>query len=293
MTINKKSLAITLLLMVSLLWGTSFILMKQGLIAFGAPELAALRVSFACLFSLPFSLGRIQELKRDQLWKYLLSGALGIFFPAFMFATAQTRVNSSLTGMLNSLSPVCTLIVGTLVFRQSFPKMATVGVMVSFVGCIILALARANGVVVGINYYAFFVVCACCFYAFNINFVKFNLPDVNSITLTSVSLLFVGPVAILFLFSFTNFVPIMQTHPNAWWSLLMVATLALFCTVIAHFLFYRMLRISSPLFASSTTYIMPLVAICWGVLDGELITSGHILGIAFLLAGVYLTVRNK
>lgn len=290
---NKKPLAVILLLIVSLLWGTSFKLIKEGLIAFGPWELGALRVSFACLFSLPFSLTRIQEVKREQLWKFLLSGIVGIFFPAFLFAAAQTRVSSSLTGMLNSLTPICTIIAGRLLFGQRFSKMAIIGVMISSAGCIVLALARANGVVVGINYFALFVVLACCFYALNVNFVKFNLPDVNPLTLTSVSLLLVGGVAIAFLFSFTDFVHIMQTDPHAWQSFSMVGLLALLGTVIAHILFYRMLRISSPLFASSTTYIMPFVAILWGMRDGELLTSGHLIGMVFILTGVYLTTRRR
>src|SRR6218665_1014592 len=292
MTQSKKLLAVILLLVVSLLWGTSFKLIKEGLIAFGAWELGALRVSFACLFSLPFSLVYIREAKREQLWKFLLSGTIGIFFPAFLFAAAQTRVSSSLTGMLNSFTPICTVLVGRLLFRQRFRKAAITGVMISAAGCIVLALARANGTVV-VNYFALFVVVACGLYALNVNFVKFNFPDVNPVALTSVSLLLVGPAASVFLFFFTDFLPIMQTHPRAWQSLSMVALLALLSTVIAHILFYRMLRISSPLFASSTTYIMPFVAILWGIRDGELLTSGHLMGMAFILTGVYLTTRRK
>jgi drug/metabolite transporter (DMT)-like permease len=292
MSQNKNYSAVFLLIILSLIWGTSFILIKQGLKYFPPDVVGALRVTAASLFLLPLALPRLKELKSGDSSKLLLSGLMGIFFPAFMFAWAQTQLNSSVAGILNTLSPVWTMIFGVLLFNQRFRGYALLGVFISFGGTVLLALSRSGGSITGFNLYALLIVGACAFYGANLNYIKFKIVGLSSLTLTSVSLLFVGPLAAAYLFIATDFVTILSQTPDTWKGLGFVLLLALMSTAIANLLFVKLISISTPLFASSVTYIMPIVAVMWGVIDGELLTLWHLVGMALIISGVYLANKK-
>lgn len=292
MSQNKNFSAVFLLIVLSLIWGTSFILIKQGLKFFPPDVVGALRVTAASLFLLPLALPRLRELKSGDSFKLLVSGLMGIFFPAFMFAWAQTQLNSSLAGILNTLSPVWTMIFGVLLFNQRFKGYALVGVIISFGGTVLLALSREGGSMTGFNLYALLIVGACAFYGANLNWIKFKIAGLGSLTVTSVSLLFIGPLAAAYLFLATDFVNILVQTPNAWQGFGFVLLLALMSTAVANLLFVKLIGISTPLFASSVTYIMPIVAVMWGVIDGEVLTVWHLLGMVLIISGVYLANKK-
>jgi drug/metabolite transporter (DMT)-like permease len=293
MSSQKNFTAIFLLITLSLIWGTSFILIKQGLKVFSPDVVGALRVTAASIFLLPMALVRLRQLKQGDHFKLLMSGLMGIFFPAFLFAWAQTQLNSSLAGILNTLSPLWTMIIGALFFTQRFRGLAILGIIISFTGTILLALSRSGNAITGFNLYALLIVAACALYGANLNWVKFKIHDLGSLTITSVSLLFIGPLAAFYLFLFTDFTTVLATEPGAWKAFGFVALLALMSTAIANLLFIKLLGISTPLFASSVTYIMPIVAVMWGVLDGEKLLVGHFIGMAAILGGVYLANKKK
>ncbi len=293
MSSQKNFTAIFLLIILSLIWGTSFILIKQGLKVFSPDVVGALRVTAASLFLLPLALPRLRQLKQGDHFKLLMSGLMGIFFPAFLFAWAQTQLNSSLAGILNTLSPLWTMILGALFFTQRFRGMAILGIIISFTGTILLALSRSGNAITGFNLYALLIVAACALYGANLNWVKFKIHDLGSLTITSVSLLFIGPLAAVYLFGFTDFTTVLTTEPGAWKAFGFIALLALMSTAIANLLFIKLLGISTPLFASSVTYIMPIVAVMWGVIDGEKLLVGHFIGMVAILGGVYLANKKK
>ena len=289
---NKNASALLLLLVVSLIWGTSFILMKLGLKAFSPEELGALRVSAAAVFLLPLALPRLKELKPGDSGKLFISGLFGVFTPAFLFAFAQTRLNSSLAGILNTISPLWTMIVGALFFSQRFRGYAIVGIILSFAGAFMLALSRDSGAITGINLYALLIVAACALYGSNLNWIKFKIQGLGSIAITSISILFVGPIAAVYLFGFTDFLNTMTNNPEAWNAFWYIMLLAFMSTAVAGLIFNKLLHISSPLYASSVTYIMPIVAVMWGVIDGEKLLPGHFIGMAAILGGVYLANKK-
>jgi drug/metabolite transporter (DMT)-like permease len=291
-TEKKDYTALGLLLLLALIWGTSFILIKQGLKVFAPQELGALRVTAAFLFLLPVALVKFKDVKPGDPLKLFLSGLMGIFIPAFLFATAQTKLDSSVAGILNTLSPLFTMIMGALFFHQRFKGYAIVGIAVGFGGTILLMLSRSGGKIAGINYYALLVVLACLFYGTNLNWIKAKLLHLGSLTLTSVSLLFIGPLAMIFLFGFTDFTIKMETDPNAWKALGFVVLLGCMSTSIATALFAKLVKLSTPLYASSVTYIMPIVSVMWGVLDGESLALGHFIGMAFIVGGVWLANKK-
>lgn len=289
---STRGNAIVLLIVLTLIWGTSFILIKLGLRVFAPNEVGALRVTAAGLFLLPAALVRIKELTKDHYWKLFLSGMMGIFIPAFLFATAQTRMDSSVAGMLNTLTPIFTLIIGSLIFKQKFRTLAIIGILLGFIGAIVLMFARSGGELGAINVFALLIVIACVFYACNLNFIKYKITDLNALTITSVSVLLISPLAIVYLLGFTEFTTKLGSVEGVWKACGFIVLLGIMSTAIATFLFNRLVKISTPLFASSVTYLMPIVAVGWGLLAGESLGLGHFIGMAAVIGGVYLANRK-
>src|SRR6267154_3727817 len=231
---NNRFKAVILLLTLSLIWGTSFILIKQGLKVFSADEVGALRVAAAFLFLVPIAVRHLKELKQSDYLKLFFSGMLAVFIPAFLFAIAQTHLNSSLAGILNTLSPIWTMLLGAMFFSQRFRGWAVFGIIISFGGCIILAMARAGGGLGAFNVYALLIVLACACYGLNLNFIKFKIPALAPMTIISVSLLLIAPLAYIYLFGFTDFTVKLAEAPGAWRALGFVIILALMSTAVAN-----------------------------------------------------------
>ena len=292
MSDNQRETSILLFTILALIWGTSFILIKQGLKVFAPDELGALRVTAASLFLLPAAFTQLRELNKAHYWKLFVSGMMGIFIPAFLFAMAQTRMDSSVAGIINTLTPIFTMLIGAFIFKQRFKGHAIIGILLGFGGAALLSISRAGGSVGGINLFALLIVLACFFYGANLNFIKFNIPDLRSLTITSVSLLLIGPLAMIYLFAFTDFTEKFSTHDGAWRAFGFIVLLGFMSTAVATVIFNRLVKISTPLFASSVTYVMPIVAVMWGMFDGELLSVGHFIGMAAIIGGVYLANRK-
>jgi len=290
---KNNSLPIILLAVLSLIWGTSFILMKKGLVALSPIEVAALRITVAGIVVLPIALLKLKEVHRSQIGKLLLSGLIGVFIPAFLFTTAQLHIDSSVAGILNTLSPLWTLIMGAVLYKQVFRRPAVLGILVGLAGTVILMVSRSGASVMGFNAYGLLIVFATAFYGLNLNFVKFNITNLGSLTITSVSIALILPLGALVLFGFTDYLTTLQTVPGAWTASAYVALLALMSTAIAVLIFNKLVRITTPLFASMVTYIMPLVSVLWGVLDGEHLLATHFIGMSLILGGVYLANRRS
>jgi drug/metabolite transporter (DMT)-like permease len=284
--------AVALLILLALIWGTSFILIKQGLKVYSPEEVATLRVTAAFIFLLPVALIRIRRLDSRDYKVVFVSGLLGLFLPAFLFATAQTRLSSSVAGILNTLSPIWTMIMGALFFAQRFKGLAIVGTFIGFGGTLLLMMARSGGNISDVNYYALLIVAACALYGTNVNWVKFKAHNVSPLTLTSVSVLMIAPLAIAFLFTLTDFTSKLGHVEGSWTALGFIALLGCMSTAVATYLFVVLLKISTPIFASSVTYLMPLVSVGWGLLDGEQLYSGHYIGMAAIIGGVWLANRK-
>lgn len=217
---------------------------------------------------------------------------MGIFIPAFLFATAQTKMGSAITGILNSLTPMFTLIIGVLLFNQKFVTRSLLGIVIGLGGTALLIASRVDGELGGINLFALFVILACVCYGINVNFIKQKVSDLKSLTITSISLLLIGPLALIYLLGFTDFTNKLSATPASWEALGYLVLLGLMSTAIATLLFNRLIKISTPIFASSITYLIPLVAVMWGLLDGEHLTGGHFAGMAAIIGGVYLTNKK-
>ena len=273
------------LLGLALAWGTSYILIKKGLVAFSPVQLASLRIGITAFIFLPFIL--LQKKKIDwSKWKQLLVvGFLGSLLPAFLFATAQTRISSSLSGVLSSLTPLFTLLLGIMFFNVQSTKVA--GVLLGLLGAVwLLVVDRGLGDFEGMAF-GLLVVVACFCYAVSSNVVKAYLQNMPTLAISAVSYIMVGFPAVIFLFT-TNFMETMQAHPAAWSSLGFIAILAISSTVLGSLFFFKLIKDTNVVFASTVSYLIPVVAILWGVLDGESITFLHLIGMLVVLSGVYV-----
>ncbi len=285
----------SLLVILTLIWGSSFILIKRGLEVFSPGEVGAYRMVAAASLLLPLSLPRIKQLSKTQVKNLLITGLLGSFIPAFLFPIAQTQLSSSLTGVLNALTPLFVVLVGALFFNTSITKRNGLGLVIAFLGVFILVTFKEGGgwdSLTDINAYALYVIAACICYSINLHFIKTRFTQLKSIEISSISLLMILPLALLYLFAGTDFSYKMVTHPNAWEALGYVTILGMVGTASALILFNIMIKSASPFFASLVTYTIPIVAILWGVLDGEVLLFGHYVGIAAVILGVWVGNRK-
>ena len=290
---QQRSLAWTLLAILILIWGTSFILIKRGLDAFDPGEVGALRMLSAGIVLLPFAFSKMKHVKGTNWWFLLVVGFVGSFIPAFLFAKAETQLDSALAGVLNALTPIFVLLVGAFFYAQKFRKLQFLGVFLGFAGTAALVLAGSWDSLSTINSYGLFILAATFCYGINVNVIKFNVKGLDAMTVTSVSLGMIVPVALTYLLFFTDAAHQIATEPIARQSFMYIAILGIMSTAVAMALFNMLIQITSPIFTSSVTYLIPIVAILWGLWDGEVLLPGHYLGMLGVLTGVYLTNRKK
>ncbi|CAN5402245.1 DMT family transporter [soil metagenome] len=291
METKNSPLAVFLLLILALIWGTSFILMKKGLVVFSPGEVAGLRVTVAGIVLLPLAFLKWQEVKSSYLPKLFLSGLIGVFIPAFLFTTAQRHINSSVAGILNTLQPFWTMVMGVLLFNTVFKRSAVIGLVIGLIGSVLLMLSKSGGQFT-FNIYALLIVLATALYGLNMNFVKFKITDLGSLTITSLSVAMIAPLGAIYLFGFTDFIGKLTTSPGAWKAAGFISVLGIMSTAVAVALFNKIVKMTNPLFTSSVTYLIPIVSVMWGVIDGEELFFTHFIGMAAILVGVYLANRK-
>jgi len=288
-----------LLVVLSLIWGTSFILMKKGLVVFSALELGATRVSVAALLLLPFALREMGRVERSRLKWLALSGTVGTLIPAFLFAYAETRLASGLAGVLNALTAVFALLVGALLFGQRLTGLRVLGIGLGLLGTVVLMLLGGSGAdggpsgAAGSAWYGGYIVLATIGYGLSVNVIKHRLHGLTPVAVTSLLLAIIGGPALVYLLLGTGFVQKLTTVPGAWPAFGYIALLATMSTAVATVLFNMLIQRSTTLFASSSTYLIPIVALGWGALDGEAFNLWHAAGMAIILAGVAVIHRAK
>ena len=266
--------------------------MKIGLKSFSSNQAAAIRILLASLVLFPVALRNLKNLKKKDIPSLLVAGFIGSFIPAFLFTKAQTRIDSSLAGMLNSITPIFALIIGLMFFKTKTGWRQVTGLVLGLVGAVGL-ISIGEGVSLDhINTYALYIVLATVMYGTNVNVIKSNLTHLSGAQITSLSFMFLWPVALIYLLT-TDFTPVMES-PNWHMHLLALAALGIIGTAIAMLLMNSLIRYSSAVFATSVTYIIPIFAIIWGLIDGEVITILHVACMTIIMLGVYLiNTRQK
>ncbi len=277
-------------MVLALVWGSSFILIKKGLIGLTALQLGSLRIIFAAIFLVLIGFKSLFKIPVHK-WKYIaLTSLFGTFIPAYLFAIAQTEIDSSVSSILNSLTPLNTLILGALVFGLQFKRNQIFGILIGLIGSALLILNGAIHHPEQNYYYAILVLIASICYAVNVNLIKKYLHDLSplSITTGNFMVLFFPAFIILFFSGFFEVVHDVKVQE----SVLFIIILGVVGTGIANILFFKLIQMSSPVFATSVTYLIPVVAFCWGLLDNEMLTPVQFLGAFIVLIGVYLSAKK-
>ena len=286
---SSDFLAWSLLIILSLIWGSSFILMKKGLLAFDPGEVAALRILSASFFLLPIAIKNLKEIKSRKHWFYLfISGFLGSLIPAFLFPLAQTKIDSAISGVLNALTPFFTLLIGALLVKARFKARVKLGIFIGFVGSILLVTAGLGGNLLNIDYYAFLIVLATIFYGLNLNILKYYLADIRPIHITSFSMMMIGPFSLAYLIASADVVHTLRSDTQSIIPFLYIIFLGVVGTALALILFNKLLKMTNIVFSSSVTYLIPVVAVIWGLIDNEKLLFQHYVGMAFIILGVIL-----
>lgn len=286
-----------ILVLLAAVWGSSFILIKRGLytddgsMLYTPAQVGALRITIAGLFLLPLALRNLQKLKFGKFRIFLLAGLCGNALPAFLFALAQTKIPSSLSGMLNSTVPLFSLLMAYFVFHVKIRSSQWLGMLIGLGAAI--GLLSFGESVTGDNlniWYASLILVATFLYAVNLNIIKHYLSEHSALAITSLSLMMVAPIGIITL-SFTDIDSTLTTNPSALAGLGYITILAIGGTALALILFNRLVQETNTLFASTVTYLLPIVAVVWGVFDGETVNAEQVCCVGCMLLGVWLINR--
>lgn len=280
-----------LLIALSLIWGSSFILIKKSLEHFNPYEVGALRVLISGIVLMPYAVSKIKKFpKRHTKWLILVA-ITGSFIPMFLFPMAETEISSSIAGIINSMMPIFVILVGSLIWKFSTTKRQMIGVLISFIGACILALGSGESGEIKI-YPILLLILAVLMYAISTTTVKSKLQKVPAILMSAFVFSFVLFLPSLITLLFSGFFRDFSFDQNTLEGLGFVAMLSIFGTGLAMMMNYKLLSISTPLFASTVTLLMPIVAIMWGILDGEKLTFMQSAGTVIILAGL-IFLRSK
>jgi drug/metabolite transporter (DMT)-like permease len=279
------------LLFLGFTWGASFVLMKYGLKSFSYSQVAAIRMFSAFIVLLPFSIKNIKKINKKNITGILIVAFIGNCIPAFLFTIAQTKINSSLAGMLNASTPVFTLLFGLILFQTKTFRSQVIGVIIGLAGAIGLVLSNSTATEIHVNAFALFVVLATMMYGYNMNYVQSKLKSLNGFEIATLAFLFIGPVTGIYL-AFTDLSAPLIT-PDFTKNLLFVLLLGIFGSAVAVIIVNILIQRVGSMFASSVTYIIPVFAVFWGIVDGEIISLNQILAILLILTGVYLINKKK
>jgi len=280
------------LIVLSLIWGTSFILIKKGLVGLTQIQLGSLRTVMTAIILFSVGLPTLKQIKKPQ-WKWIaLSALFGTFLPAYLFAFAQKHIDSAVASILNSLTPLATAVLGYLVFSIYTTRRQMLGVFIGLIGSVMLIMAGAHINPQQNHWYGILVLVASVGYALNVNILKKYLDELSPLAIATGNFVVIVIPALLILIG-TGYFQEVWTSPEIQVSSGYIAILALFGTALAKILFNKMIQISSPVFASSVTYTMPVVAVMWGIFDGERFGLYQGVSAVIVLIGVYLANQRK
>ena len=290
---SKQTISWLLLLLLACIWGSSFILMKKGMFAedgtaiFSSEQVGSLRMLIAALALLPISIGKLKKLSWKNILPLAIVGFCGNFFPAFLFTYAETGISSGLAGMLNSFTPIFTIIIGFLFFKTKLTNKQIIGTVIGTLGIIALVLTGKTASLNGDWDHILAIVLATLLYAISLTTIKNKLSNFNSFEITSLAFLIIFPFSIGGFF-LTDTIQTFNSNPMAYQGIFYIIILSIVGTALAVVLFNRIIAFSSALFASSVTYFIPIVAVLIGFTFGETINLWQVLSMLIVLSGVII-----
>jgi drug/metabolite transporter (DMT)-like permease len=285
---NNKKFQFFILLLLAFIWGSSFIIIKKGLILFSETEVASLRITLAAIPLLPIGLKRMKTLTKKEFIYVIISGFIGTGIPAYLFSIAQKHITSSEASIYNSLTPLFTLLIAYFFFKTKVHILNFIGVIIGLIGSVFLITQKAEFQAgYSLNpYYGILLIIATLMYGFNTNHLKYNLKNVDELTIISVSFLMMFLPSLLFL-SNKQFIEKVN-NPMFLQLILYLSILALVGTTTAMIIWVKLIKHISVIFASTVTYFITFFAMGWGLLDNENFNINHLIAVICIFAGIYL-----
>ena len=275
----------------SIIWGSSFILMKEGMHVLTPYQVASIRILSAGLVLTPFALKALKQIPQQKWLLVILSGLLGNFFPAYLFCIAETEIDSSLAGILNALTPMFTILVGISFFQLKANATKIIGVVIGFIGLCLLMLSGKEVSFSNISYAGLVLLATLC-YGINVNMVGRYMKEVGSLNIAALAFVFLIIPSAIILYS-TGYLQLTLTEAATVKATTASFVLGVMGTAFASIIFYMLVKRAGTLFASMVTYGIPFVAVFWGLLDGEKITLLQIVCLGIILCGVYLVNKKS
>jgi drug/metabolite transporter (DMT)-like permease len=288
---NKGFLNWLIFIILSIIWGSSFIMMKEGLLHLSAFQVASLRIVFSGIVLFPSAVKHFKNIPKNKLLTIFMSGVLGSLLPAYLFCVAELGIDGALAGTLNSLTPIFVIITGALFFSSKTSANKILGIAIAFAGSILLLLAKNNMHSSQNLAYVTYVVLATICYGFNVNMVFKHLKDIGSLQIASVALTLNAIPALIVLY-FTGYFSLPLTETGVLYSTGQAALLGILGTAIASIIFYKLVKSAGAVFASMVTYGIPIIANFWGLIYGEEVGWKQFGCLVLILTGVYLANRK-
>lgn len=279
------------LIILAIIWGSSFILIKKSLVNLTPVQLASFRIGFACMAFIPYVIMNFKSIEWKKWHKLLMVGLTTTGIPSFCFAISQTRVSSGTAGILNSLTPIFTLLISVLVFKEKFKWAKMIGVVIGFSGAALLIYQNSSGDQSSNIYYILLILLATICYGFNANIVKSFFPTTPSLIVSAGAFFLVGLPCLVYILVHGDLYYAI-THSSMHISLLSALVLSLLCTVIANVIFYNLVQNTTPVFASSVTFLIPIAAVLWAIFDGEHVGWSHLASMILILIALILLKRK-
>lgn len=288
---NKSFINWLIFVLLSIIWGSSFIMMKEGLVNLSAYQVAALRIVFSGIVLLPWAIKYIRQVPVNKIGVIFLSGVLGSLLPAFLFCVAEEGIDSALAGTLNSLTPIFVIITGVLFFNSRTSGNKVLGIFIALTGSMLLLFSKGHMRESQNLVYISFVVLATIFYGINVNMVYRHLKEIGSLQIAAVALSLNAIPALVVLY-FTGYFNLPLTDTGILYSTGHAALLGIFGTAIASIIFYVLVKRAGAVFASMVTYGIPVIANIWGIIYGEQVGWKQFACLLLILTGVYVANRT-
>lgn len=289
--LNKGFLNWFIFILLSIIWGSSFIMMKEGLLTLTAFQVASLRIVFAGIVLLPWAIKSLKKVPINKLGIIFISGVLGSLLPAYLFCVAELGIDGALAGTLNSLTPIFVIITGALFFSSKTSANKILGICIAFTGSILLLLSKGHMQESQNLVYVSYVVLATICYGFNVNMVHKYLHHIGSIQIASVALTLNAIPALIVLY-FTGYFNLPLSNSGILYSTGHAALLGIVGTAIASIIFYVLIKRAGAVFSSMVTYGIPIVANFWGIIYKEEVGLKQFACLTLILAGVYIANRK-
>jgi drug/metabolite transporter (DMT)-like permease len=285
---DKQLINWLLFVLICLIWGSSFILMKLGLKGISAYEVASIRIISGSIVLLPFAFKAYSRIIQGKLPLVALTGFVGTFIPAYLFCIAETKIDSAIAGILNALTPLFTIFIGVMIFKNKVSGTKWAGVFIGLIGLVLLMLSGNEPIASANTGYGLFVLAATVMYGTNVNLINRYLKSMSSIDIASLSFAFLLPPALIILY-FAGYFERNFSDTEILASTVASVVLGLIGTALGTLLFYGLIKRAGPVFSSMVTYGIPFVALSWGLFAGELINTLQIICLCIILGGVYLS----